>query len=110
MSSETIANPATSGLDESAANGVSDERRRLMDVQLVHQTRAVRLGRLDADAKNRGDLLRTAPFRHELQDFAFAIVQRIRLQLLAAQKRTDHDAADARAEIRCAGGHLPQRV
>jgi hypothetical protein len=73
-----------SGLDQAFADGVANEPRRLVDVELAHDGRAVRIGRLHADTEDLGDLLRRLALGDELQDFALALAEPIGTGLRAA--------------------------
>src|SRR5207247_2803814 len=66
-----------SGLDDAAADGVAHQSGRLVDAELRHDARPVRLGSLDADSEKGGDLLRGLPLRDQLQDLAFPRAERI---------------------------------
>ena len=55
----TAASPSGGG--QPSADGVADEGRRLMHVQLPHQVDAMRLDRFDAQPQVRRDLLRRLP-------------------------------------------------
>ena len=80
-------------MDEALADGVTDEARRLVDLQLRHDPRPVGLSGLGADAEELRDLLGRPAFGHELQNLALAIRQRVAGKLRLVQRRLDDDAA-----------------
>src|SRR5271155_363259 len=51
----------TSGLDYAAAHRVQHKAGGFMDIELLHEPRTVRLGRLRADTEDGGELLRGFP-------------------------------------------------
>src|SRR5256885_2173583 len=60
-----------SGGDQALPDGVTDQASDIVDVQLLHDTRAVKLGRLGADGEQGGDLFGRLALGHELHDLAF---------------------------------------
>src|SRR5260370_20447545 len=60
-----------SGGDPALADRVADEVRRVVHVQLLHQTTAMEFGGFHADMQHFGDLLGRSPFADELQYLAF---------------------------------------
>ncbi len=50
-----------SGMDQAAPHCIEDQARRVMDVELLHQVRAMGFGGLQADAEARGNLLGLLP-------------------------------------------------
>lgn len=46
-----VRNSARLGLDEAAAHGVEDKARGFVDIEILHESRAMGFGSLDADAK-----------------------------------------------------------
>src|SRR2546422_848854 len=59
-----------SGSNQAFPDGVADETGDVVDVQLLHDTRAVKLGGFGGDREQRGDLLGRFAFGHELRDLA----------------------------------------
>src|SRR2546422_10157779 len=58
------------GRDYAFPDGVADQTGDVVDVQLLHDARAVKLGGLGGDREQRGDLLGRFVFRHELRALA----------------------------------------
>jgi hypothetical protein len=54
--------PKWLGLDEALTDRVADEARRVVKVQLLHDSGAIRLGSLDGQPKHHRNLLRGLPF------------------------------------------------
>src|SRR5882757_5483381 len=74
MSSFT--SPATRlRLYQSISNGVAHQSGGLMNIEFLHYFRAVRIGRLDADAEQCRDLLGRMPFADQLQHLSFTHAQ-----------------------------------
>src|SRR2546429_4011894 len=61
-----------SGSDQAFPDGVADQTGDVVDVQLLHDTCAVKLGGFGGDREQRGDLLGRLAFGHELRDLALA--------------------------------------
>src|SRR5207247_2128874 len=59
-----------SGSDQAFPDGVADQTGDVVDVQLLHDARAVKLGGFGGDREQRGDLLGRLAFGHELRDLA----------------------------------------
>src|SRR2546429_3485739 len=59
-----------SGSDQAFPDGVADQTGDVVDVQLLHDARAVKLGGFWGDREQRGDLLGRFAFRHELRYLA----------------------------------------
>src|SRR2546428_10833853 len=59
-----------SGSDQAFPDGVTDQTGDVVDVQLLHDARAVKLGGFWGDREQRGDLLCPFAFGHELRDLA----------------------------------------
>src|SRR6266576_6171965 len=59
-----------SGSDQAFPDGVADQTGDVVDVQLLHEARAVKLGGFGGDREQRGDLLGRLAFGHELRDLA----------------------------------------
>src|SRR2546426_9024970 len=59
-----------SGSDQAFPDGVADETGDVVDVQLLHDTRAVKLGGFRGDPGQRRDPLGRFAFGHELGDLA----------------------------------------
>src|ERR1700704_1285595 len=57
-----------SGNDQTFPDGIADQTRNVVDVQLLHHARAVKLGGLGAYREQRGDLLGRFAFGHQLHD------------------------------------------
>src|SRR5262249_57173810 len=85
-------------LDESFPDGVGDQARRVVNVELVHEVSSVRLGGLDADAEEPGDFFRGPTFGHELQDLPLARGEMIGWRRAPAQVRIDGGLTHARTE------------
>src|SRR5262245_5885496 len=66
-----------SGLDQSAANRVTNEPGGLVDIGLLHDARSVRLRGLEADPEQLGDFFGRLPLGDELQNLALARRQRV---------------------------------
>src|SRR2546422_11558413 len=64
-----------SGSDQAFPDGVADETGDVVDVQLLHDTRAVKLGGFGGDRGQRRDLLGRFGLRHELRDLALTAGQ-----------------------------------
>src|SRR2546430_11631911 len=59
-----------SGSDQAFPDGVADQTGDVVDVQLLHDTCAVKLGGFWGDREQRGDLLCRFSLRHEPRDLA----------------------------------------
>src|SRR2546427_12443984 len=59
-----------SGSDQAFPDGVADQTGDVVDVQLLHDARAVKLGGFGGDREPRGDLLCRFAVGHELRDLA----------------------------------------
>src|SRR3989440_12923780 len=59
-----------SGSDQAFPDGVADQTGDVVDVQLLHDARAVKLGGFGGYREQRGDLLGRFAFGHELRDLA----------------------------------------
>ena len=62
-----IPDPGASGLDQAVADRVADQVRNVVNAELLHHLRAVRLHRLDTDPKEGGDLPWRLAFDEELR-------------------------------------------
>src|SRR5256885_1568348 len=60
-----------SGGDQALPDGVTDQASDIVDVQLLHDTRAVKLGRLGADGEQGGGPFVRLALGHALHDLAF---------------------------------------
>ncbi len=85
--------------DETTADGVTDQARRVVDIELRHDPGPVILRGLDAHAPEPSDLFRCLSLHHQLQDLALAWTQRIGRNLSLRQVRLDHGPGDARAQV-----------
>src|SRR5437764_13885555 len=99
------AHPA-SGLYEAPPDGIAHQRRRLVDVELVHQPRPVRLGGLRADPQQSRYVLGRLPFADHLQHLAFARRERIECRLGLGKVRLDDRSRHLRAQIDSTAGDL----
>src|SRR5207245_130595 len=81
------------------ADGVTDQARRVVDIELRHDPGPVILRGLDAHAPEPSDLFRCLSLHHQLQDLALAWTQRIGRNLSLRQVRLDHGPGDARAQV-----------
>src|SRR2546429_9778663 len=59
-----------SGRDQAFPDGVADQTGDVVDVQLLHEARAVKLGGFGGDREQRSDLLGRLAFGPELRDLA----------------------------------------
>src|SRR2546430_8562340 len=59
-----------SGRDQALPDRIADQTGDVVDVQLLHDTRAVKLGGFGSDPEQRGDLFGRLAFGHELHDLA----------------------------------------
>src|SRR5439155_1226012 len=83
--------------------------RRVMNLELVHEVGPMRLGGLDPDAEDVGDLLRGLAFGHELQDLALARGEMVDRRGRSAQVGIDDGLPHAGTEIDRACLHVADR-
>src|SRR3954462_11072768 len=90
-------------IDQPDLKRVPGEARDVVQVELPHQVGAMIVDRLDADAELLGDLLRAVAFRHEFEELAFAIGERLDAGsgAVVGDDRAEERPA-ARSEIRAA--------
>src|SRR5258708_25519715 len=81
-------------LYQSISNGVAHQSGGLMNIEFFHYFRAVRIGRLDADAEQCRDLLGRMPFANHLQHLSFTHPQFPVARLGVGQIRMYHPLAD----------------
>src|SRR4030095_12608391 len=94
--------------DDPLANRIEDDFRGVVQVELHHHVRAVRLDRRQAEIQQGGNLLVRSPFRQQLQDFLLAIgEQMVRVgqpaRLQTAHVVLDENRRHGAAEERLAG-------
>ena len=76
-------------LDQAPAHRVANQPGRFVDVELLHQARAMRFGRLVADVQNPGDLFGRFALGDQLQDLALPRRQLLRARFVLVQNRID---------------------
>src|SRR6266567_4828220 len=86
-------------LDEALPDGVADQARGVVNAELLHEIGSVRLGGLDSDTEEPGDLLRGLAFGHELQDLALARSEMVDRRGRSAQVGLDDGLSHAGTEI-----------
>src|SRR5439155_79738 len=87
------------GLDQATPNRVTDEARRLVDLELLHDPGPVGLRGLHADPEELGDLLGRLAFGHQLQHLPLARGERVGRYVRLGQVGLDHGLRDARAQV-----------
>ena len=81
-----------------------------MNVELLHDPRAVGLGGLDADPQEVRDLLRGLPLGDELEDLELPGAQRVGRKIALGQIRLDDGARDAGTQVDRAPRNLADRM
>ena len=95
-------------------HGVEHDFGGVVQIELLHQIRAMGLDRGDADIEQRGDFFVRATFRQQLQDFLFTIGQQVigvgqPASLQLPHVVFDQHAGDGRAEERLSAGDRAKR-
>ena len=101
--SRVIRNCGTSlGLDEPRANRESNQTRNLVDVELLHQVRSMRIDGLERDTEHARDLFARQTLGDQLQNFSFPIRQHRNTgwrRITWARDRIDDLLSNRRGEI-----------
>jgi hypothetical protein len=63
--------------DQAHPNSAADQTRKIMDIQPIHQLRAMGLDGLNTQMETMADLLRGAPFRDQLEYFTLAVGEEV---------------------------------
>src|SRR3989442_48458 len=87
--------------DQPLPDGVADQARDVVDVELLHHARAVKLGRLEGDPEQRADLLRGLALCHELPDLALPGGQATAARPSDASATTSTPCRSSRARTPC---------
>src|SRR5439155_17065814 len=94
------------GRDQALADGVADQARDVVDVQLLHHTRAVKFGGLGRDPEQRGDLFGRFALGHELHDLALTGGQAAEVVRRRSPAGIHDGLRDARPHVEPAARHL----
>ena len=81
-----------------------------MDIELLHQPRAMGFGRLNADVEDRGELLGRFLFTDQLQYLSFTDRQPIPRKVGFLQERVHNDLGYSRAQVQVSAKDLPDRM
>src|SRR3989442_2986970 len=95
-----------SGSDQAFPDGVADQTGDVVDVQLLHDARAVKLSGFGGDREQRGDLLGRFAFGHELRDLALTRGQPAPVLRRGGPAGIHHGLRDARPHVETAARHL----
>src|SRR5690348_17749455 len=105
-SAQAVAPDAWLELYEPPSHRVTDQPRGLVNIELLHQARAVRLGRFVADVQDPCDLLGRLALRDQLQDLALTRRQVLCSGLVLVEDRVHERDGHRRTDIHGATGHF----
>src|SRR6267142_3403754 len=100
----------SSGLDESASDGVADETGDLVDAELDHEVAPVGLRCLLGDSQNLGNLLRRLALGDELQDLPLSDGEKVLWKPCLPAIGPDDHVGDRRAHIELPAADVPNRL